>query len=167
MTQLCTWLFYCFLGVSILLTVREIGSGTPRGHGWIFGVVFTYITLLVPVFMHGKFGTVGMTQLYAEVPGIGKAIVYNCLQNAFLSSLGFFMLTMRDAKILSEEYVDKVGRMLWTFPSIPLTYAAFVRFLGWKVANVWFLLTSIVAGVLICGQKKGWWTSNLEQCTAG
>jgi hypothetical protein len=108
-------------------------------------------------------GNQGM-QALCETWSIGHAIHHNSIQTALLVSVSFFVISMQDSKIIDEAFADKVGRMLWTFPRVPLTHVSILWITkSWNVANRWLLVTSVIAGTLIGGQKNGCFVSNLQK----
>jgi hypothetical protein len=159
-----TNLFKVLLICSLVSTILEVGSGVTRGNGWIFGVVFTYLTLFFPLALDFYFSEepLSLKEIY-ETQNIGMVLYYNCIHNSFFVSLSFFLLSMRDSKIISEEFADKVGSLLWTVPQIPLCYAAIWRLSCLRYANIWLVTTGSLAGIIIYLQKKrGWFMSTLK-----
>jgi hypothetical protein len=178
--QLCTRLFYVFLATSVMCTALEIAQGTPRGNGWAFGVIFSYLTLLFPIGLerylkenehHQQQQESTSMQDFYETWNIGPTIQYNTIQTSLLTSISFFIISMQDSKIVSEEFADRVGRMLWTFPYVPLTYLSIVWINSknleegwcWTMANYWLLVTSVIAGVIMVAQKNGYLISTLPK----
>ena len=168
MNEMMDNLFYTRLYLGLLIcslvstTLEVLHPEVTRGNGWIFGVLFTYLTLLFPVATQYLLTPEMLKDLYQK-QNMAMVLYYNSIHNCLFVSLSFFMLSVRDSKIVSEDFCDVVGKFLWTFPQIPLLYAAIWRLSTVKYANMWLFATSILAGLIIFLQKRGWFVSTLKK----
>ena len=154
-------MFHVCLSLSLLSTINEIRLNIPRSNGWIFGIFFTYLTLMFPLALQ-LFPETAL-HLYQD-DNMRMVLYYNCLHNALLVSISYLVLSLRDTKVLSEEYCDKIGKFLWTIPQIPLCYIAIWRLSSrLKMANIWLGTTSVLTGIIIALQKKQVLVSTLEE----
>lgn len=155
--------FEVLLACSAGSTVAEIvHPSVTRGNGWIFGVVFTYATLLFPWCLDRALAPETVARLY-DGNRMATVIYYNCVHNSLFVSLSFFVLSIRDSKIVGENFCDVVGRLLWTCPQIPLCYVAVWRLSSFEHANAWLTATSVLAGAIMLLQKRGWFVSTLKK----